>query len=315
MSAQPLFPSVGIPTFLRAPLCTDTSELSAAVAVLGVPTDEGSPFLPGSRFAPRSVREHSMRLCAGGAGYYDADLRRTFLEDEMRAGRIVDVGDAVILPTNVADTFSNITTKVREIVETGAILVAIGGDHAISWPLVAGFDSSPIHVIQFDSHLDFEPFGHGLEFTNGHAFRHISDSPDVTSLSQVGIRGIRNGREPMEESIAAGNRVVLIEEFRDGGLEDVLASIPAGDRCYVSIDVDVLDISLIPGCVSAEPNGMTYAELRDALGLVAKRLNVVGLDFVEVNPLLDVATGVTSYLGAHTIVEFLGRICARGENG
>jgi len=315
MSAGPLFPSVGVPTFLRAPLCTDLGELDAAIAVLGVPTDEGSPFLPGSRFAPRSIREHSMRLCAGGAGYYDADLRRTFLDREMREGQIVDVGDAVILPTNVADTFSNITAKVREIVETGAILVAIGGDHAISWPLVAGFDAAPVHVIQFDSHLDFEPFGHGLEFTNGHAFRHISDSPQVTSLSQVGIRGIRNGKEPMEESIAAGNRVVLIEEFREGGLEDVLASIPAGERCYVSIDVDVLDMSLIPGCVSAEPNGMSYAELRDALGRVAERLDVVGFDFVEVNPLLDVATGVTSYLGAHTIVEFLGRICDRDENG
>jgi agmatinase len=60
---------------------------------------------------------------------------------------------------------------------------------------------------------------------------------------------------------------------------------------------------------------MSYAELRDALGRVAERLDVVGFDVVEVNPLLDVATGVTSYLGAHTIVEFLGRICARGANG
>jgi agmatinase len=315
MSAQPLFPSVGVPTFLRSQLCPDIGELDAAVAVLGVPTDEGSPFLPGSRFAPRSVREHSMRLCAGGAGYYDADQRRTFLEPEMREGRIVDVGDAVILPTNVADTFAGITEKVRAIVKTGAILAAIGGDHAISWPLVAGFDDEPIHVIQFDSHLDFEPFAHGLEFTNGHAFRHISDSASVTSLSQVGIRGIRNGRESMEESIAAGNRVVLMEEFRQGAFEDALTSIPAGERCYVSIDVDVLDMSLIPGCVSAEPNGMSYADLRDALGRVAEHLDVVGFDFVEVNPLLDVGTGVTSYLGAHTIVEFLGRICARGENG
>ena len=40
---------------------------------------------------------------------------------------------------------------------------------------------------------------------------------------------------------------------------------PASARTYVSIDIDVLDLSLIPGCVSAEPNGMTYAELRDTL--------------------------------------------------
>jgi agmatinase len=68
-------------------------------------------------------------------------------------------------------------------------------------------------------------------------------------------------------------------------------------------------MSLIPGCVSAEPNGMSYAELRDALLAVAERTQVIGLDLVEVNPLLDVRTGLTSYLAAHTVVECLGRIC------
>ncbi len=66
---------------------------------------------------------------------------------------------------------------------------------------------------------------------------------------------------------------------------------------------------LVPGCVSAEPNGMTYAELRDTLAAIAAHTNVIGFDFVEVNPQLDVGTGVTAYLGAHTVIEFLGQIC------
>ncbi|MBV8651006.1 MAG: arginase family protein, partial [Alphaproteobacteria bacterium] len=82
-----------------------------------------------------------------------------------------------------------------------------------------------------------------------------------------------------------------------------------GAATYVSIDVDVLDLSLVPGCVSAEPNGMSYAELRDALKAIAEHTHVIGFDFVEVNPQLDVGTGITSYLGAHTVVEFLGHIC------
>ncbi len=84
---------------------------------------------------------------------------------------------------------------------------------------------------------------------------------------------------------------------------------PAGAATYVSIDVDVLDLSLVPGCVSAEPNGMTYAELRDTLKAIAEHTRVIGFDFVEVNPQLDVGTGITSYLGAHTVIEFLGHIC------
>ena len=91
---------------------------------------------------------------------------------------------------------------------------------------------------------------------------------------------------------------------------------PDGNRCslrdartYVSIDIDVLDLPLIPGCVSAEPNGMSYAELRDTLAAIAEHCEVVGLDLVEVNPTLDVGTGVTSYLAAHTVLEFLGNVC------
>ncbi|MDH3692345.1 MAG: arginase family protein [Gammaproteobacteria bacterium] len=61
--------------------------------------------------------------------------------------------------------------------------------------------------------------------------------------------------------------------------------------------------------MSAEPNGMTYAELRDTLFALASRCNIIGFDFVEVNPQLDAGTGVTAYLGAHTVIEFMGRIC------
>ena len=133
--------------------------------------------------------------------------------------------------------------------------------------------------------------------------------PNVRSLTQVGIRSIRNTEVMMEDSLRDGNRVTTMEEFRDLPLEELLKVIPPGEACYVSIDIDVLDIALVPGCVSAEPNGMDYAELRAVLFALAEHTEVVGFDVVEVNPQLDVGTGVTSYLAAHTIVEFLGRIC------
>ena len=79
----------------------------------------------------------------------------------------------------------------------------------------------------------------------------------------------------------------------------------------MSVDVDVLDLPLVPGCVSAEPNGFLYAELRDTLRALAEHTRIVGFDLVEVNPMLDIGTGITSYLAAHTIVEFLGWLCAQ----
>ena len=67
-------------------------------------------------------------------------------------------------------------------------------------------------------------------------------------------------------------------------------------------------MALVPGCVSAEPNGFQFNELKNALKSLSKRMNIVGFDFVEVNPKLDVGTNVTSYLGALTVAMFLGYI-------
>lgn len=302
------FPFVGIPSFLRAPICTDLDRLDAAIAVMGVPTDEGSPFMGGSRFGPRALREHSLRFGMGGAGYYDPETRKEYLGPEVSHGMIADVGDAEIWPTDVKGTFENITAMTRKILERGALPVVIGGDHSITYPVARSYEE-PIHIVHFDAHTDYAPFIHDLRFTNAHAFRHLAPMPHVKGLIQAGIRSLRHAKDWVEDSIVDGNRVVTMGEFAELGPRGLAELVPEGARCYVSIDVDVLDISLVPGCVSAEPNGMSYAQLRDSLGALAERTVIVGFDFVEVNPQLDVGTGVTAYLGAHTVVEFLGRIC------
>jgi len=102
-----------------------------------------------------------------------------------------------------------------------------------------------------------------------------------------------------------------MSEFRDIGGDGIAQLIPKDANCYISVDIDVLDISLVPGCVSAEPNGMSYAELRNTLAALTKHTNVIGFDLVEVNPQLDVGTGTTAYLAAHTVIEFLCLLCSQ----
>ena len=203
-------------------------------------------------------------------------------------------------------TFENITADVRQILDKGALPVVLGGDHAITYPVVRAFDGhGPLNVIHFDAHIDYAPFIHDLRFTNAHAFRLIRPLPFMQEMIQVGIRSLRTTEDTLDDSRDDGNRVVTMREFREMGPAGLAKILPRDSRCYVSIDVDVLDISLVPGCVSAEPNGMRYDELRDTLRAIAERLDVVGLDLVEVNPPLDVGTGITSYLAAHTVLEFL----------
>ena len=133
------FPFVGIASFLRSPVQTDLGELDADVAVMGVPSDEGSPFMPGSRFGPRAIREHSLRFVTDPPGYFDPQERRRFLEREMRDRRLVDIGDADVLPTNVVKTFDNVTDMTKAVLRRRAMPVVLGGDHAITYPVVRAF--------------------------------------------------------------------------------------------------------------------------------------------------------------------------------
>jgi agmatinase len=306
--AESLLPFVGIPSFLRAPVADPRDEIDADLVILGAPTDEGSPFMGGSRFGPRAIREHSLRFVTDEPGYFDPTRGRRFLEREMRERRIVDLGDAAIIPTNVVRSFDNITALTARALSKGGLPVVLGGDHAISFPVVRAFDR-PLHVFHFDAHLDYLPFVHGTSMTNAHAFRHIAHMDHVRSLTQVGIRSLRGTEVMYRDTLADGNRVVTMERFRQLGPQAVARMVPRGEACYLSIDIDVLDLSLVPGCVSAEPNGMLYAELRDTLAAIAEHAHIVGLDLVELNPQLDVGTGVTGYLATHTLIEFLGALC------
>jgi agmatinase len=286
-------------------------DLDADIAVFGVPFDEGSPYLAGSRMGPRAIREHSLRFAGGdNLGIYDPTTQRTYLSRELSARRIADVGDADVWPTAVEHSFDNASELTRAVLAAGAMPVMLGGDHSVTYPVVRGFDvAEPVHVIHFDAHLDYMPFVHDLRFTNMHPFRHIAPMEHVLSLTQVGIRSLRTAEEEHEDSLADGNRVLTMRDFAEGGPQSVADAVPRDARTYVSIDIDVLDLPLIPGCVSAEPEGMSYAQLRACLEAIAAHAEVVGFDLVEVNPPMDVGTGVTSYLAAHTIIEFLGFIC------
>jgi len=308
------FPFVGIPSFLRSEICTDLDQLDADIAVFGIPHDEGSPFLAGSRMGPRSIREHSLRFGARGPGgeksIYDPETRNQYLAEELSQGLIADVGDVDVWPTEVRTTFKNATEMTRKILSKGAFPLMLGGDHGVTYPVVRGFNE-PLHVMHFDAHIDYAPFIHDLQFTNAHPFTHITPLSHVESLTQIGIRSLRSAQSQIHQSIDDGNRVITMGEFRNLGGQGVAEIIPKDAACYISVDIDVLDISLVPGCVSGEPNGMSYSELRDTLVALTTHANVIGFDLVEVNPQLDVGTGTTSYLAAHTVIEFLGHLCSQ----
>ena len=305
-------PFTGFVSFMRVPTCTDLSRLDADIAILGAPTDEGSPWAPGARFAPRKIREMSVKYAGYGPiqsqkGFYDIDEDRRYLEYERQHHRIVDCGDSDIIYTNVKQTFDNITADVKRILKAGAFPVVIGGDHAITYPVVRAYEER-LNVVHFDAHMDYRPFVHGVQWANGNPIRNVAQLKTCHHIIQVGIRSLRTRQSDVEDSRARGNDIVTVPDFRRRGATAIVDRLPKNEPVYVSIDIDVLDLPLVPGCASSEVNGLTYDELRQTLFAIARSREVIGFDLVEVNPMIDVASHNTSLIAAQLIVEFLGRI-------
>jgi agmatinase len=303
-------PFVGIATFGKYPLALDWDRIDADVAVLGAPFDFGTQWRPGARFGPRAIREASTLFSFGHAGAYDHEDDVVYLP--AATTRIVDIGDADIVHTDTIGSHANIEAGVRRILGAGALPVVLGGDHSITIPAIAAFsEQQPIHIVQFDAHLDFVDERHGVRFGHGSPMRRAAERSWVTGLTQLGIRNVSStAREGYEDARQMGSDILSVRQIRKLGTEAVLARIPAGVRYYVTIDVDGFDPSIAAGTGTPSHGGFTYYEVLELLAGLAKRGTVAGIDLVEVAPEYD-HTGTTAILAAQILLNFIGRVLDR----
>jgi len=300
-------PFVGICTFGKSPYVDDWDNIEADVAVLGAPYDFGCQYRSGARFGPRSIREASTLFSFGHAGAYDHEDDITYLPAQTT--RIVDLGDADIVHTDTIKSHANIEYGVRKILRAGAVPVVLGGDHSINIPCINAFDEQePVHLIQFDAHLDFVDERHGVRFGHGNPMRRAAEKTYVSGLTQIGIRNVSStSREGYEDARSMGSDILSVRQFRRLGVEQVLQRIPAGKRYYITIDIDGFDPSIAPGTGTPSHGGFTYYEGLELMDGLAKRGSIVGLDLVEVAPDYDHA-GSTSTLAAQMLLNIIGRL-------
>jgi agmatinase len=223
--------------------------------------------------------------------------------------RIVDVGDADVVHTDTAASHRNAELAVREILERGAMPVVLGGDHAVNIPCIRAFaDQPPVHLVQIDAHLDFVDSRHGVREGHGNPMRRAAEQPHVSGLTQLGIRNVSStAREGYEDARRRGSTIRSVRQFRQLGTAGVLELVPAGARCYVTIDIDAFDPSIAPGTGTPSHGGFLYWEVMEFLQGLARRGRVVGIDLVEVAPAYDPA-GITAILAAQVLLNFLGYI-------
>ena len=300
-------PFVGICTFGKYPYIEDWDRIDADVAVLGAPFDGGTQWRAGARLGPRAVREASTLFSFGHAGAYDFEDDVTYLDPNNVT--IVDIGDADIIHTDTMRSHANIETGVRKILTAGALPVVIGGDHSVNIPCINAFDGQdPIHVVQIDAHLDFVDERHGVRYGHGNPMRRAAEKPYVTGLTQIGIRNVSStAREGYADARSMGSDIQSVRHVRAMGTQQMLERIPAGERYYLTIDIDAFDPSIAPGTGTPSHGGFLYYEVLELIDGLAQRGTVVGVDLVEVAPDYD-PTGSTSILAAQVLMNTIGRI-------
>jgi agmatinase len=310
MPTTPFFPPDGIATFARSPLAAPGDDIGADVVVLGVPWDGGTGLRGGARHGPRAIREASQRFPLWSdrkpSGYWDVAS-----EQRRLAGvRVVDLGDVAVVRASQERTVEAIAAAARAARRNGALLVTLGGDHSITFPLVQAFDDCPgMGVVQLDAHLDFADTVQGVRLNSSTPLRRISELPLVGPMAVIGLRGLRTDPAAFAAARMRGNALVTREALRRAGPEAIVAGLPPMQHVYLTVDIDALDPAIAPGASAPELDGLSYAELRAVLRGIAQRSRIVGIDVVEVSPPLD-PSGTTALAAAQTLVELLGDVFA-----
>jgi agmatinase len=311
---------VGPSTFQKLPWVTDPAELltlRADAAIIGAPFDDAVSHRSGARFGPRAIRE---------ANYGTGSLNSLQLGVEpFEVLTVVDAGDANVVPAWMERAHAVIYRKVRAVAETGAIPFVLGGDHSITWPSATAVAEvrapGSIGIVHFDAHADTANDDWGVLAGHGTPMRRLIESGAVkgTNFVQVGLRGYWPPVETFDWMKENGLRWHLMREIEERGAEAVVAdaideALEGPDSIYLSIDIDVIDPGMAPGTGTPEPGGMLTREVLRAIRQVVGRVELAGMDVVEVSPPYDHAE-TTAMAANRAVLEALSALAVKKRDG
>lgn len=300
----------GLLSFSGVPYTEDPAELAGVdVAIVGAPTDDLVSDRPGTRFAPRAIRAAS---CPPGP-HLEAKI------DAFAELKVVDFGDAPVLPADPARTHEAIRATVRAVLDAGAMPVVLGGDHSIAEPDIracAEAHGGPVGLIHFDTHTDTGTEVFGVEVSHGTPmYRLVRDGfVDPARYVQIGLRGYWPGEEEFGWQEEQGITALFMHDVRDRGIRAVVdeaVGVVGDGPVFLSVDIDVLDPAFAPGTGTPEPGGMTSADLLWACRAIGERVQLIGMDLVEVIPTMVASADITALVADRIVREMLTGLAAR----
>ncbi len=267
-----------------------TAEYSEADTVLfGAPLDVTTSFRSGTRFAAGAIRNESIGV-EWYSPYFDRDLSDI---------KVCDYGD-LDLPTGVIEpALDMIGNAAKKIHADNKRPFMIGGEHLVTLPAFrAAIEKYPdICVIHFDAHTDLRESFWGSDYSHATVLRKVWD---LTGDGRIFQFGIRSGAR--EEFYWAAEGHTFLNKYDFTGLEEAVRII--GNRpVYFTLDIDVLDPSVMPGTGTTEGGGVTFKELMNALKTISP-LNIVAMDLVELSPHYD-HSGASTAIACKLVREML----------
>lgn len=257
--------------------------------LLGLPWDEHSSFLQGTALGPPAIRA---ALASASSNSWNEDVRDI-------APLLADQGDLVL--NGASDPGALISAKVAALLSRGFTPILLGGDHAVSWPILQGFRPSfpKLTVLHLDAHPDLYDSFEGDRQSHACPFARIMEERLCDRLVQVGIRTLNEHQQ--QQARRLGVEIIPARS----GLEPALETIRAlAGPVYLSLDLDVLDPAFAPGIGHPEPGGLSTRELLSFIQAVP-RGHLVGADLVDLNPVNDIRD-LTARVAAKCIKELVG---------
>ena len=289
------------PTFAVPPtfLGIQRSDRNASICVAGVPLDVGTTNRSGARFGPAAVRQASRMLVDGSHPVHwiaPAD------------SSISDLGDFQVALGDIPSSLNLIEQQAKGLEH----LVAIGGEHGITLPLLRALSKKhgPVALVHFDAHVDTWPENFGQPYAHGSVFYHAIEERlvDPQHMIQIGIRSPLQ-REVYDWTLGKGITILSAQDVHGLGCATITQRIcqtVSTRPCYLTFDIDALDPAFAPGTGTPEVGGLATWQAQAILRRLAD-LRFVGMDLVEVAPAYDSAE-ITALAGATLIWEYLSLI-------
>lgn len=290
----------GALSFLRRRYTRDLRGVD--VAVTGIPLDSAVSYRPGARLGPAAVRAASVQLAELPAFPWGFDPFERLA--------VADYGDCYLDFGHPEGMVDAIIAHAQGILAAGSRLLALGGDHFATYPLLRAHAGrhGPLALLQFDAHPDTWP-DDGKRLDHGTLFRRAVDEGLIDPAHSVQV-GIRTHAEPM------GFTVLDAPWVHEAGPRETIRRIRdtlAGHPVYLSFDIDCLDPACAPGTGTPVPGGLSSAQALAILRGLAG-MDFVGMDVVEVAPPYDTA-GITALAAAHLAHDWLCLLASRQPPG